>query len=132
MATSACGRRTVAFQVKTSRNAYRKRRYGCEGYEWDVNRDVIGKHHESFWYAFIDLREKDGNLQPEVFLVPSRWVAEFVKADFGRFLYFLSKTSADEFCREKWNFLTSYLTGGEEGLRWANEWPEETLTKWRT
>ena len=57
MASSADGKRTLSIQVKTSRNAYRRKRYGNEGYEWAVNRGVIGKHHESFWYAFVNLRE---------------------------------------------------------------------------
>ena len=48
MASSADGKKTISIQVKTSRNAYRRNRYGFEGYEWDVNKGVIGKYHESF------------------------------------------------------------------------------------
>src|SRR6266851_6404324 len=77
LATSDSGRRSIAFQVKTSRNAYRAKRYGHKGYEWDVNRAVIGKHDASFWYALVNLNETSGAIAPEVFFVPSRWVAEF-------------------------------------------------------
>jgi hypothetical protein len=58
LASSADGSRTLALQVKTSRNAYRGRRYGKEGcHEWDVGVSVIGKQSPSFWYALVDLRE---------------------------------------------------------------------------
>ena len=67
MASSADGKRTISIQVKTSRNAYRRNRYGFEGYEWDVNKGVIGKYHESFWYAFVDLQENENNWTPQVF-----------------------------------------------------------------
>ena len=33
MASSADGKKTISIQVKTSRNAYRRNRYGFEGYE---------------------------------------------------------------------------------------------------
>ena len=41
MASSSDGKRTLSIQVKTSRNAYRRNRYGHEGYEWDVSKSVI-------------------------------------------------------------------------------------------
>ena len=129
MASSSCGRRTVSFQVKTSRNAYRSSRYGHEGYEWDVNRGVIGKHHESFWYAFINLQEEESGWNPEVFFVPSRWVAEFVKEDWSRFMYFLPSTAKD-FCHERWDLLTGYLAEQHDAIQWANDWPEDKLVKW--
>jgi len=131
MASSSDGKRTVSIQVKTSRNAYRRKRYGHEGYEWDVNRGVIGKHHESFVYAFVNLREKDGVCDPEVFFVPSVWVAKFVKTDWSRFLYFLPKT-AEDLTLERWDMLQGYLSGNEDAISWANDWPEERLVKWGT
>jgi hypothetical protein len=96
LACSPDGRHSLSFQVKTSRNAYRPNCYGDEGYLWDVGAGVIGQYRESFWYAFIDLQEhQEGSTEhkkgwtPVVFFVPSRWVAEFVKPDFTRFMYFL-------------------------------------------
>jgi hypothetical protein len=129
MASSADGKRTVAIQVKTSRNAYRRNRYGREGYEWDVSKGVIGKSDESFLYAFVNLQEQDGAFSPEVFFVPSRWVAEFVKPDWSRFMYFLP-TTARELTLNRWDLLKAYLESDPEAVAWANSWPEELLVKW--
>ncbi len=95
MASSSDGKRTLSIQVKTSRDAYRRNKYGHEGYEWDVNKGVIGKHHESFWYAFVNLQESNESWDPQVFFVPSKWVAEFVTPDFSRYMYFLPTTAKD-------------------------------------
>lgn len=123
----------LKFQVKTSRNAHRRNRYGREGYEWDVGKAVIGKHSESFWYAFIDLRESlQGGCpcwNPCVFFVPSRWVAEFVKADFSRFVFFLPVTAA-EITNERWDIVNGYLANDAESIKWANAWPKEKLVQW--
>ncbi len=129
VASSSSGLQTIAFQVKTSRNAYRRKRYGVEGYEWDVNRDVIGKHSASFWYAFVNLREANGAWSPEVFFVPSRWVAEFVKPNWGRFMYFLPSSVID-LTQERWDLVSSYLLRDSDALAWAVDWPESRLTKW--
>ena len=60
LASSPDGCYSLSFQVKTTRKAHRRSRHGSEGYEWDVGASVIGKHRESFWYAFIDLQENQG------------------------------------------------------------------------
>ena len=130
MVSSVDGERTISIQVKTSRNAYRCNRYGSEGYEWDVNKGVIGKYHESFWYAFVDLREeKERTWNPDVFFVPSRWVAEFVKPDFSRYRYFLPMT-AKELTYERWDLFSSYLNGEQNAVEWANSWPRNLLVQW--
>lgn len=129
MASSADGKKTISIQVKTSRNAYRRNRYGFEGYEWDVNKGVIGKYHESFWYAFVDLQENGKNWTPQVFFVPSRWVAEFVKDNWSRYMYFLPETAKD-LTHERWDLFTSYLNGEQIAIDWANSWPQERLVKW--
>lgn len=130
LASSLCGRRSLAFQVKTSKNAHRRNRYGREGHEWNVSENVIGKHNESFWYAFVDLRETAGpHYDPQVFFVPSKWVAEFVKADFSMFMYFLPAT-ASHLCCEQWDRVKGYLEGDQEAIKWANSWPEQLLVKW--
>ncbi len=131
MASSSNGKRTFSIQVKTSRNAYRRRRYGHEGFEWDVNKGVIGKQDESFWYAFVDLQENDRAWSPSVFFVPSLWVANFVKPDWSRFMYFLPKT-AEDITLERWDILEGYLNGEDSAIKWANDWPEEKLVKWGT
>ena len=131
LASSPDGRHSLSFQVKTSRKAYRRNRYGTEGYEWDVGRGVIGKYHESFWYAFIDLQESKGNWTPVVFFVPSRWVAEFVKPDWSRFMYFMP-TTAKDLTFEHWDIVKGYLAGERDAVDWANDWPQDKLVKWGT
>ena len=129
MASSPDGKRTLSFQIKTSTNAYRKKRYGNEGYEWRVNKSVIGKYHESFWYAFVNLQENRAKFEPEVFLVPSRWVAEFVKEDWSMYIYFLP-ASVTELTRNRWDLVSGYLEAEKDAIAWANEWPEHKLVKW--
>jgi len=131
MASSSDGKRSLSLQVKTSRNAYRKSRYGHEGFEWHVNKGVIGKHDESFWYAFVNLNcgSASGEQKPEVFLVPSRWVAEFVKDDWSMCMYFLP-TAVTELTHERWDLIAAYLDGKKEAIEWANSWPQERLVKW--
>lgn len=131
MASSADGKRTLSIQVKTSSYAYRRKRYGEEGYEWDVNKGVIGKYHESFWYAFVDLQAEDDGWSPQVFFVPSQWVAKFVKPDWSRFMYFLPIRVSD-LTLERWDLVQNYLNGDLEAIDWANDWPEERLIKWGT
>lgn len=129
MATASDGKRSLTFQIKTSRNAYRRNRYGNEGYEWDVNKGVIGKHNESFWYAFVDLNESNDTFNPNVFLAPSRWVAEFVKPGWGRYMYFLPK-SAEEKTLNRWDLVSKYLDNDPEAVAWANAWPRDELVHW--
>ncbi len=131
LASSSDGRYTLSFQVKTSRKAFRPSRYGSEGCEWDVGSSVIGKHRESFWYALIDLQEDDQSWNPRIFFVPSRWVAEFVKPDFGRFVYFLP-TTAKDLTLERWDLVKNFLSGEKDAIDWTNDWPEDKLVKWGT
>ena len=129
LASSPDGRYSLSFQVKTSRNAYRRNRYGSEGYEWDVGAGVIGNHRESFWYAFVDLQEHEDTWSPVIFFVPSRWVAEFVKSDWSRYMYFLP-TTAKDLTFERWDLVRDYLAGENVAVDWANNWPQEKLVKW--
>lgn len=132
LASSSDGKHSLAFQVKTSRNAHRPNRYGSEGYEWQVGAGVIGKHREQLWYAFVDLREEDGeSWSPRTFFVPSRWVAEFVKPDWSRYIYFLPKT-AEHLASERWDLIQDYLAGEPKAVEWARSWPEDLLVKWGT
>jgi hypothetical protein len=127
LAASCDGTRSMAIQVKTSRNAYRGNKYGHEGYEWDVGARVIGKHSPSFLYAFVNLREAEGS--PEVFFVPSRWVANFVKPDWSRHMYFLPMR-ATALTRERWDLVQGYLAGDPQAIAWANDWPRHVLVPW--
>jgi hypothetical protein len=135
IASSSDGRYSLSIQVKTSRNAYRNNRYGHAGYEWDVGASAIEKHRESFWYALIDLQENNNNWNPKVFFVPSKWIADFVKPDFSRKLYYLSSKTNDlkaieELTMERWDLVESYLKGEQNAIDWANNYPIEKLVKW--
>jgi hypothetical protein len=129
LVSSHDGRRTLALQVKTTRNAYRRNRYGREGCEWRVGAAVIGNHAESFWYALVDLRESPNAWNPRVFFVPSRWVAEFVKPDWDLFLYFLP-TTGHKVSEERWDLVQGYLSEQPDAIAWANDWPGHLLCKW--
>ena len=129
LAASALGQNSLSIQVKTSRNAYRGCRYGREGHEWDVGTSVIDKCHVNLWFALVDLREGDSCWNPEVFFVPSFWVGQFVKQDFSRKLYFLPST-ADDISKERWDYVSRYLSGDLDVAAWATTWPEEKLVRW--
>ena len=131
IASSGDGRYSLSFQVKTSPNAYRHSHYKREGYEWHVSSSVIGKHSESFWYAFIDLQETDDTWNPNIFFVPSRWVSEFVKPDWSPYLYFLP-IEVKDLTLNRWDLVEGYLKGNQFAIDWANNWPEEKLAKWGT
>lgn len=122
------GLKNISLQVKTSQGAYRNRRYGSEGYEWDVNASVIGRHSKDFWYAFVDFKWKEDE-EPDVYIIPSLWVAEFVKPDFSRKMYFLPKAAAD-LTRNKWELIEKVLEEDEELLKWASLWDEDLLIRW--
>lgn len=123
------GLSTLSIQVKTSRNAHRRNRYGSEGYEWDVGASVIGKQSPSFWFAFVNLQESETGWEPEVYFVPSKWVAEFVKPNWARFLYFLPGIGAD-LCRNKWELIPKFLSGDTSVANMASSWPEDKLVRW--
>lgn len=129
LASSHDGRCTLAFQVKTSPNAYRRNCYGREGYSWPVGAGVIGKYWESFWYAFIDLQESQGRWNPRVFFVPSQWVAKFVKPSWKFHPYFLPMTGVD-LTLERWDVVVGYLSEKPDAIAWANDWPQDRLCEW--
>ncbi len=129
LASSFYGGNTISFQVKTSRNAYRVNRYGHEGYEWFVGAGAIDNYHHSFWYAFIDLEEKQGEWDPTVFFVPSRWVAGFVKPEWKMKMYFLP-TSVNHLTYERWDLVEQFLAGEQSAIDWAKSWPTDMLVRW--
>ncbi|HZK07548.1 MAG TPA: hypothetical protein VFC92_05060 [Bacteroidales bacterium] len=122
------GLKSISIQVKTSQGAYRKKRYGNEGYEWDVNVGVIGRHSTDFWYVFVDFKW-DENVEPDVYVVPSLWVSEFVKPEFSRKIFFLPKAAADQ-TRNKWEIIEKIINGDPETKKWASTWDEKVLVRW--
>lgn len=127
LVSSKEGLKSISVQVKTSNNAYRKKRYGNEGYEWDVNTSVIGRNSLDFWYLFVDLKGNDN--EPDIYIIPSIWVSEFVKPEFSRKMFFLPKAAAD-LTRNNWSILEKYFNNDSETLDWASKWDDENLIKW--
>jgi hypothetical protein len=128
LVSTADGLRSVALQIKTSRNAYRKVRYGREGYEWDVGKSVIGKQSPDFLYVFVDLAEKS-DTKPREFVVPSKWVAEFVLPGWSRSMYFLP-IIALEHLQNPYGRIQAALARTPEYLAWSQCWPEDILVRW--
>ena len=122
------GSKTLSIQVKTSRYAHRPNRYGYELREWDVGPSAPDLAHENLWYAFVDLQEEETQethrWKPMVFLVPSRWVANFVQKDWSRKM-FLLRREAWPLCEEKWERIDAYFRDDEERLNWCRNVPEE-------
>jgi len=125
VASSSDGRRSLAFQVKTARNAYCHNRWGHEGCQWRA--PIIGTPSESFWYAFVCLHERQREAQtvwnPRIFFVPSLWVAEFVEPDWPQHWYFLP-TTLRRLTEDRWDLVEGYLSGNAEAITWAKDWPE--------
>ncbi len=122
------GSKSISIQVKTSQDAYRRNRYGREGCEWDVGAGVIAKYSPTLWYAFVDLKLGSGN-EPDVYIVPSFWVSNFVKPDWGRKMYFLP-SSAWDMTKNKWELISSCLDNNPETELFSQTWPEDKLVRW--
>ncbi|EJB8455114.1 hypothetical protein MW332_004971 [Vibrio parahaemolyticus] len=122
------GTKSISIQVKTSRDAYRRNRYGSEGCEWDVGAGVIGKSSPNLWYAFVDLKLGSGG-EPDVYIVPSLWVADFVKPEWSRKMYFLP-SSAWDLTQNKWGLISSCLDGCSDTEKFSCTWLEDKLVRW--
>ena len=127
LVASGDGKNLISVQVKTSRWAHRNKRYGFEVHEWDVGASSIGRSGENSWYAFVDLRQNDSGWDPQVFLVPSLWVSDFVKPDHSRKMYLL-KSAVSALCLERWDLIGKYFDRDKEAIAWATTIPEEA--KW--
>lgn len=128
LVASNSGDKTLSVQVKTSRNAYRRTRYkNSDVHEWDVGRSAIGRSSKNLWYAFVDLQENlTKAYSPIVYLVPSSWVASFVKEEHSRKM-FLLKSSASELCKEKWDNIQKYFNEDADIIDWLTNVPLEAL-----
>jgi hypothetical protein len=124
VAASENGSRLLAIQVKTSRSAYRPRRYGYELREWDVGAGAVDRWSPALWYAFVDLQEENNQWTPIVFIVPSLWVGKFVKPDWSRKMYMLRSMLWQD-CQERWDRIHDYLAGDAGATAWGNRIPAE-------
>jgi hypothetical protein len=88
-----------------------------------VGNSAIDRRFDNLWYAFVDLREGDQSWAPEVFLVPSSWVDDFVKPEYPRKMYLL-KAAAEPLCRERWDMIDKFFANDPEVIQWAHEVPD--------
>ncbi len=128
LVASSDGNSMLSLQVKTSRFAHRRNRYGYEVYELDVGGSAIGRVGKNIWYAFVDLQMKPEGCEPQVFLVPSKWVNDFVRPYHSRKMYLL-KSEAARLCREQWTRISAFFNGDQDAIKWATTVPESA--KWR-
>jgi hypothetical protein len=128
LATDLAGLNSIAIQVKTSRNAWRNNRYGSAGCEWDVNASAVGRQSVNLWYAFVDLQENQDGYAPRTFIVPSKWVAEFVLPGWSRNIFFLPQ-AAHSLTLNKWNLINGALENDEATILFASEW-STSLVRW--
>ena len=125
------GLESCSIQVKTSKNAYRKNCHGNEGYQFDVGVSVIEKWSINLWYAFVDLQQQnDLSFKPQVFIVPSKWISDFVKPDFTRKVFFLTKEVAN-LCLERWDYIKETLQKNQKINTFVKTWPKE-MVRWGT
>lgn len=80
------------------------------------------------WYALVDLK-LGSEKEPDVYIVPSLWVGDFVKSDWSRKMYFLP-SSAWELSKNKWELISSFLDGNPETELFSQTWPEDKLVRW--
>ena len=100
----------VSIQVKTSRWARRQyvRSNTKNRWEWDVGHKVMYIRSDTIFYAFVDL--KWGSSQPpDVFIVPSNIVADAIKPEFKRAMFWIMEGFAEHF-QERWDRITERLT----------------------
>jgi hypothetical protein len=119
------GSAALSLQVKTSRGAYRHKRYGKELCEWHVGEAAVNRFSDSLWYAFVDLQESDvPSWNPRVFLVPSLWVGKFLKDDWELKLYMLPIEAWPQ-CLERWDRINAFFNDETETLKWCRNIPLE-------
>jgi len=106
------GNATVSIQVKTSNYAWRsyKKHPEKNHWIWDVGGKAMGLRGENIVYAFVDLKG-DPNLTPDVFIVPSSSVANYVKPEHTRKMFPLSKEHGNKL-KNNWDLITKKLGKG--------------------
>jgi len=113
MVGSKTGQATISIQVKTSNWAWRgfKRKSERNHWEWDVGRKGLELVSNNILYAFVDMRWNDQSFAlPDVFIVPSSVVADFLKPDWSRFMFWIMQNDKSNY-HERWDFITNILEG---------------------
>lgn len=107
------GNNAVSVQVKASSNArrvYKKEENAHKNHwEWDVGPKGKSLRGDSIFYAFVNFGGKKNALTPEVFIVPSSAVAEFLnRRPRNRYMYWIKDSQEDQYL-EAWHLITDRL-----------------------
>ena len=106
------GNSAISIQIKTSNWAYRsfKRKPEKNHWEWDVGKKGLILRGEFIYYALVDLKWNDLKpVKPDVFIVPSNNVANFLKEDWSRYMYWIMENEKDKYL-EAWDIITNELS----------------------
>ncbi len=104
------GENVISIQVKTSTgaNRERKRNPSSSHWEWDVGAKAMKLVGKSIFYAFVDLKWKGGEESPDVFIVPSQAVADFVKPEHTRYMFWIPLGDKNAYLN-RWDLITNRL-----------------------
>lgn len=111
MVGDLAGNSAVSIQVKTSNWAWRsyKRKIEKSHWEWDVGKKGLSLRGKSIYYAFVDLKWSDSKLAtPDVFIVPSTVVADFLQPEWSRYMFWIKPKESDKYF-ENWGMITDAL-----------------------
>jgi hypothetical protein len=124
LVAAAGGGETLSLQVKTARWAHHAKWYGREVRAWHVSADAPGKSNPRLWYAFVDLQEEAAKKwTPRAFLVPSFWVASYVRPEWSPKMFSLPRALWLQ-TEERWDRIIGALNGEAEVATWASKVPD--------
>ncbi len=104
------GNGTVSLQIKTANWAWRgrKRKPAESHWEWDVGKKGLSLRGDSIFYAFVDLRWGASPPAPDVFIVPSSVVANYLKPGWSRYMFWIMEAERSSYL-ERWDLITKRL-----------------------
>ena len=110
------GENAVSIQVKASSNARREYKQAKNSHknhwEWDVGAKGKKLRGDSIFYAFVNFKGKksiERNLMPEVFIIPSSIVADYLDRPMSRYMFWLRDDQKEKYY-EAWNLITDKLS----------------------
>jgi hypothetical protein len=119
MAGDTSGENSIMIQVKTSNWARRQYKRNTEknGWTWDVGAKAKSIKGENIIYAFVDLRWNNNSCQnipkPDVFIVPSIVVANFLGENWSRYMFWIFEKEKDKYF-ENWDLIIDRLKGNRK------------------
>lgn len=99
--------KSIAIQVKTTRNAYDFNKSGEEWWKWRISEKSVARQPEkTFFWIFVDLRRGSGK-PPDIFIVPSSNLKRDMRSDYPGW-YYLEKDNASKF-KNSWDLIEDAL-----------------------